>query len=133
MTSRRFVTLLAAITAAVLAPAAAGQLGPPPGAKLSIEKLLRIDDFINAEVAAGKIPGAIVLIHRHGKPVYFKTFGKRDVEAGTAMTEDAIFPIHSVTKTIPSVSAMMLVDRGTIALDDPVSKFIPSFAGMEVG
>ena len=49
------------------------------------------------------------------------------------MTEDAIFPIHSVTKTITSVAAMMLVDRGKIALDDPVSKYIPSFAGMKVG
>src|SRR3979490_3218664 len=136
MFSRRCVTLLATIIAAVAsAPAllaAAAQLGPPPGARLSLEKLARIDDFINAEVAAGKIPGAIVLIQRHGKPVYFMTFGKRDAEAGTAMTEDAIFPIHSVTKTITSVSAMMLVDRGKIALDDPVSKYIPSFAGMTV-
>ena len=49
------------------------------------------------------------------------------------MTEDAIFPIHSMTKTITSVSAMLLVDRGQIALDDPVSKYIPSFAGMKVG
>jgi CubicO group peptidase (beta-lactamase class C family) len=49
------------------------------------------------------------------------------------MTEDAIFPIHSVTKTITSVAAMMLVDRGRIALDDPVSKYIPSFADMKVG
>ena len=137
MFSRRCVTLLATIIAAVAsAPgllAAAAQLGPPRGARLSLEKLARIDDFINAEVAAGKIPGAIVLIQRHGKPVYFKTFGKRDVEAGTAMTEDAIFPIHSVTKTVTSVSAMMLVDRGKIALDDPVSKYIPSFAAMKVG
>src|SRR3982075_1869382 len=137
MFSRRCVTLLATIIAAVAsAPAllaAAAQLAPPPGARLSLEKLARIDDFINAEGAAGKTPGAIVLIQRHGKPVYFKTFGKRDVEAGTAMTEDAIFPIHSVTKTVTSVSAMMLVDRGKIALDDPVSKYIPSFAGMKVG
>ena len=49
------------------------------------------------------------------------------------MTADTIFPIYSVTKTITSVAAMMLVDRGKIALDDPVSKYIPSFAGMKVG
>ena len=49
------------------------------------------------------------------------------------MTADTIFPIHSVTKTITSVAAMMLVDRGKIALADPVSKYIPSFAGMKVG
>jgi CubicO group peptidase (beta-lactamase class C family) len=49
------------------------------------------------------------------------------------MTADSIFPLHSVTKTITSVAAMMLVDRGKIVLDDPVSKYIPSFAGMKVG
>src|SRR5258705_13403760 len=137
MYSCRPNALLAAILVAVsmgrALPAAAVQLGPPPGATLSIEKLLRIDDFINAEIATGKIPGAIVLIQRHGKPVYFRTFGKRDVDAGITMTEDAIFPIHSVTKTITSVAAMMLVDRGKITLDEPVSKYIPSFAGMKVG
>jgi CubicO group peptidase (beta-lactamase class C family) len=128
-----FAAVAAAVSASVSLPAAAVQLGPPPGAVLSIEKLSAIDDFINGEVAAGRIPGAIVLIQRHGKPVYFKCFGKRDVDKGTPMTADAIFPIHSVTKTITSVAAMMLVDRGRISLDDPVSKYIPSFAGMKVG
>jgi CubicO group peptidase (beta-lactamase class C family) len=126
---------LAAIAAFALVTTAlsAADFGPPPNAKLSLEKLSRIDSFINAQVATGQIPGAIVLIQRHGQPVYFKCFGKRDVEAGIDMTPDAIFPIHSVTKTITSVAAMMLVDRGKIALDDPVSKYIPSFAGMKVG
>src|SRR6476659_3346600 len=128
-----FAAILVAVSMARALPAAAVQLGPPPGATLSIEKLSRIDNFINAEIATGKIPGAIVLIQRHGKPVYFRTFGKRDVDAGIAMTDDAIFPIHSVTKTITSFAAMMLVDRGKIALEDPVSKYIPSFAGMKVG
>ena len=118
---------------AVPLSAAAVELGPPPGAVLSREKLSTIDDFINGEIASGNIPGAIVLIQRHGQPVYFKCFGKRDVEKATPMTADAIFPIHSVTKTITSVAAMMLVDRGKIALDDPVSKYIPSFAAMKVG
>src|SRR5258708_21169992 len=79
------------------------------------------------------MPGGIVLTQHHGQPVYFKCFGKRDVEKGTPMTADAIFPIHSVTKTVTSFAGMMLVDRGKIALDDPVSKYIPSFAGMKVG
>ncbi|MES2194665.1 MAG: serine hydrolase domain-containing protein [Pseudomonadota bacterium] len=120
-------------TAALSLPSAAGAFGPPPGAELSVEKLQRIDDFLNGEIASGKIPGAIVLIQRHGRPVYFKSFGKRDVVTGVPMTMDSIFPIHSVTKTITSVAVMMLVDRGKIALDDPVSKYIPSFAGMKVG
>jgi CubicO group peptidase (beta-lactamase class C family) len=133
----RFATLLAGLTAAISAatplPAAEVRLGPPPGAVLSVEKLSAIDDFIKGEVAAGRIPGANVLIEHHGKPVYFKSFGKQDVGAGTPITADSIFPIHSLTKTITSVAAMMLVDRGKIALDDPVSKYIPSFAGMKVG
>jgi len=135
VSSRRQMYLLAVV--AVLAwwdaslPAAA--FGPPPNAPLSLEKLARIDDFLNGQVAQGEIPGAIVLIQRHGKPVYFKWFGKRDVDAGIDMTPDAIFPLHSVTKTITSFAAMMLVDRGAIKLDDPVAKYIPSFAGMKVG
>ena len=125
--------MLAAISPAAPLSATTVQLGPPPGAELSVEKLSPIEDFINGEIAAGRIPGAIVLIQRHGKPVYFKCFGMRDVDRGTPMTADAIFPIHSVTKTITSVAAMMLVDRGQLALDDPVSKYIPSFAGIKVG
>jgi len=117
----------------MVATVSAAQLGPPPHAVLSREKLSAIDDFLNGEIASGNIPGGIVLIQHHGQPVYFKCFGKRDVEKGTPMTADAIFPIHSVTKTITSVTAMMLVDRGKIALDDPVSKYIPSFAGTKVG
>jgi CubicO group peptidase (beta-lactamase class C family) len=124
---------IALVIGALSSPLSAAEFGPPPGAHLSLEKLSRIDDFLNQETATGKIPGAIVLIQRHGKPVYFKCFGKRDVEAGIDMTPDAIFPIHSVTKTITSFAAMMLVDRGKIALDDPVSKYIPSFANMKVG
>ncbi len=126
-------SLCATLFAAMVAVVSAAQLGPPPHAVLSREKLSPIEDFLNGEIASGKIPGAIVLIQRHGQPVYFKCFGKRDVEKGTPMTADAIFPIHSVTKTITSVAAMMLIDRGKIALDDPVSKYIPSFAGMKVG
>jgi CubicO group peptidase (beta-lactamase class C family) len=113
-------------------PSAAADFRPPPNARLSLEKLAAIDDFVNADIAAGRIPGAIVLIQRHGQPVYFKCFGMRD-NSGTPMTPDAIFPIHSVTKTITSVAALMLVDRGKIRLDDPVSKYIPSFANMKVG
>jgi CubicO group peptidase (beta-lactamase class C family) len=126
---------LALLVAALLflaLPSVASDFGPRPGANLSVEKLAAIDDFVNGEVAAGRIPGAIVLVQRHGQPVYFKCFGQRD-NSGTPMTPDAIFPIHSVTKTITSVAALMLVDRGKIAFDDPVSKYIPSFAGMKVG
>jgi CubicO group peptidase (beta-lactamase class C family) len=102
-------------------------------AVFSPEKLARIDDFFNNEVATGKIPGAMVLIKQHGQQVYFKSFGLRDVETGVPMTPDTIFPLHSMTKTITSFAAMTLVDQGKLKLDDPVSKYIPSFANMKVG
>ena len=125
--------VLAALSLASSARAETAPFGPPPGAELSVAKLAAIDGFVAGEVAAGHIPGAIVLVEQHGRPLYLKCFGKRDAEAGTPMTEDAIFPIHSVTKTITSFAAMMLVDRGGIALGDPVSKYIPSFAGLKIG
>ena len=128
-----FAAVVAAASFAASVPAGTPELGPLPHAVLSRERLSAIDDFLNGEIAAGNIPGAIVLIQHHGQPVYLKSFGERDVEAGTPMTADTIFPIHSVTKTITSMAAMMLVDQGKIALDDPVSKYIPSFAGMKVG
>jgi CubicO group peptidase (beta-lactamase class C family) len=134
--TRTVVALIALLTLLSPAPFARAEMaafGPPPGAKLSVEKLSTIADFINGEIAAQRIPGAIVLVQQHGKPVYLKWFGLRDPDKETPMTEDAIFPIHSVTKTVTSVAAMMLVDRGKIGLDDPVSKYIPSFAAMKVG
>src|SRR5437868_1820120 len=131
-TSASLFAIAAAISVAS-SHAAATDFGPSPGANLSIAKLAPIQSFVDGEIAARRIPGAIVLIQRHGQPIYLQCFGKSNVESGTPMAVDAIFPIHSVTKTITSVAAMMLVDRGKIALDDPISKYIPSFAGMKVG
>jgi CubicO group peptidase (beta-lactamase class C family) len=127
------VSLPALFLSANPAQADGAPFGPPPGATLAVEKLAPIEAFVNGEVEAGRIPGAVVLIEQHGRPVYLKWFGQRDVDKGVAMTKDAIFPIHSVTKTITSIAALMLVDRGKIALDDPVTKYIPSFAGQKVG
>jgi CubicO group peptidase (beta-lactamase class C family) len=128
-----FGAALVATMAVMPSLAGGATFGPRPGAELSVEKLAPIEGFINGEVAAGRIPGAIVLVQQHGQPIYLKSFGLRDPDKGVPMTLDAIFPIHSVTKTITSFAAMMLVDRGKIALDDPVSKYIPSFADMKVG
>src|SRR4051794_6549511 len=64
--------------------------------KLSPARLNRITDFFNHEVAAGKIPGAIVSIQRRGKPAYFRTFGVRDVKTRAPMTPDTIFRLYSM-------------------------------------
>jgi CubicO group peptidase (beta-lactamase class C family) len=134
MSSRRYAALLAAIwlIAFCAAPSRADDAAAKP-AVFSLEKLGRIDDFFNNEVATGKIPGAMVLIRQHGRQVYFKSFGMSDTDTGRSMMPDTIFPLHSMTKAITSFAAMTLVDQGRLKLDDPVSKYIPSFARMKVG
>jgi CubicO group peptidase (beta-lactamase class C family) len=134
ISSRCHAALLAAVllTVSGVASAQTDAAAPKPAAFLP-EKLGRIDDFFNNEIATGKIPGAMVLIKQHGREVYFKTFGVSDTDTGRPMTPDTIFPLHSMTKTITSFAAMTLVDQGKLKLDDPVSKTIPSFARMKVG
>ena len=105
----------------------------PGAAAPSPARLQRLSDFFDNEVATGKLPGAIVLIQQHGRPVYFKCFGVRDVATKQAMTPDTIFALHSMTKPITSVAAMMLIDEGMLALADPVAKYIPAFADVKVG
>jgi CubicO group peptidase (beta-lactamase class C family) len=99
----------------------------------SADRLERITEFFNNEIATGRLPGAVVLIQQHGKPVYLKSFGVRDVMTNVPMSADTIFALHSMTKPVTSVAAMMLVDAGKLKLPDPVSKFIPDFADAKVG
>ena len=73
------------------------------------------------------------VIQQHGKPVYLKCFGVQDIATKIAMTSDTIFALHSMTKPITSVAAMMLIDAGKLSLADPVSKFIPGFSDAKVG
>ena len=101
--------------------------------KFSPDKLARIGDFIRNDVTAGKIPGAVILIQQHGHPVYFESFGVRDVESRRPMTADTIFRMYSMSKAVTSVAAMMLVEDGKLGLDEPVAKYIPDFAGVKVG
>jgi CubicO group peptidase (beta-lactamase class C family) len=95
--------------------------------------LARIGDYVRNEVATGMIPGAVLLIQQHGKPVYLESFGVRDPGSSRPMTTDTIFQIYSMSKAVTSVAAMMLVDDGKLALDDPVSKYIHAFADAKVG
>jgi CubicO group peptidase (beta-lactamase class C family) len=105
----------------------------PASTTLSPEKLARVGDYIRQEIAAGTIPGAVILIQQHGHPVYFESFGVRDVASKRPMTADTIFRIYSMSKPITSVAAMMLVEDGKLALGDPVAKYIPAFANVKVG
>jgi CubicO group peptidase (beta-lactamase class C family) len=105
----------------------------PRGTAPSADGLQRLTQFFDNEVATKKIPGAVVLIRQHGVPIYFKCFGVRDIATKQVMTPDTIFALHSMTKPITSLAAMMLIDEGMLALADPVSKYIPAFAAVQVG
>jgi CubicO group peptidase (beta-lactamase class C family) len=137
MNSRQAVQSLISgvlLTMAIVSSAfAEGSFDIPAGAHFNLEKLQRVGEFIRGEIADGKIPGAILLIQQHGKPVYHEFFGVRDVATRLPMTDDTIFRLYSMSKPITSVAAMMLVDEGRLKLDDPVAKYIPSFAEVRVG
>jgi CubicO group peptidase (beta-lactamase class C family) len=127
------VTLaLLVLALAVGGPNTASAESQLPFRDFSREKLAPVGDYIRNEIASGKIPGAILLIQQHGRPVYYEKFGVRDVATGLPMSDDTIFRIYSMSKPLTSVAAMMLVEDGKLALGDPVSKYIASFAGMKV-
>ena len=103
------------------------------GAHFNRDKLAKVTEFFKNEVATGKIAGANVLIQQHGKPVYHETFGVQDVVSNAPITDKTIFRLFSMTKAITSIVAVQLIEDGTIKLEDPVAKYIPSFANVKVG
>jgi CubicO group peptidase (beta-lactamase class C family) len=112
---------------------AEGTFDIPAGAHFNPQKLARIGEYFRDQIANGKIPGAVLLIQQHGKPVYHEFFGVQDVVSKAPMTDDTIFRLYSLTKPITSVAAMMLIDERKLGLDDPVAKYIPSFGKAKVG
>ncbi len=125
-----------AVWIAFTAPPSAADPGTfdlPPGAHFNPLGLDRVSEYLSEQVAQGKIPGAVLLIEQHGKPIYHEFFGVRDVATQLSMSDDTIFRLFSMTKPITSVVAMMLIEEGKFKLDDPVAKYIPSFANVKVG
>lgn len=104
----------------------------PAKAGLSETKLAEVDQFMERQVADQKIAGGIVMVSRGGKIGLFHTYGSMDREAKKPMQADTIFRIYSMSKAITTAAALTLVDAGKIGLDDPVSKFIPSFTNLKV-
>jgi CubicO group peptidase (beta-lactamase class C family) len=119
------------LTAATALPARAYEI--PAGAHFNPDRLARVGEFFKNEVATGKISGAVVLIQQHGKAVYHESFGVQDVVSKAPITDKTIFRLFSMTKAITAVVSMQLLEEGKIKLDDPVSKYIPSFANVRVG
>ena len=129
---------LAFIVAAVLccpAYAFAAEALPrakPEDAGMSSERLADIGKALNAEIARGQMPGAVVAVARKGKLVFFEAFGFRDKDAGAPMTTDAIFNIASMTKPMTPVAALQLYEQGRVLMDDPLAKYFPKFGDTKV-
>ena len=104
----------------------------PARAGMSEAKLADVDKFMERQVAEQKIAGGIVAISHEGKIGFFHTYGQMDREANQPMRPDTIFRIYSMSKAITTAAALTLCDAGKVGLDDPVSKYIPSFANLKV-
>ena len=133
------LALLASFALVVLASPygrAAEQLLPKGDAAalgFAPDRLARIDARLKADSAAKTIPGAVLLIARNGKIAHFEAYGERDPQTKAPMTRDSIFRIYSMTKPIVTLAAMMQVEEGRYYIGDPVAKFIPAFAKVQVG
>ena len=95
-------------------------------------KLARITGAMQGFIDRGETAGMNLLIARHGVTVYEECLGLADIEAGKPMTAGTIFRIHSMSKPITMVAALILHERGCLDLDDPISKYILAFKGQSV-
>ncbi len=135
------ISLKALCTAALMMPLATGVLAngkdPLPRADaqsvgLSPERLARIGTALKSEIEKGRLPGAVVAIARRGKLAYYESFGALDPATKTPMPIDAIFSIASMTKPIVSVGIMILHEEGKLSIADPIGKYLPPMANMQV-
>jgi len=99
---------------------------------MSSKRLERVTAFIKEYIDNSQIAGAVTLVARKGKIVHYEAQGWRDKDAGQTMGKDAIFSLASMTKPIVSTALMMLWEDGRFMLDDPISKWLPSYAHKEV-
>jgi CubicO group peptidase (beta-lactamase class C family) len=104
----------------------------PEDVGLSSAGLDRAIGYVTGCVERGEIAGVVMVVSRHDQVVQLACVGQRDSDAGRPMEPDTIFRIASMTKPITSVGALMLVEAGRLRLDDPVSRYIPEFADVEV-
>ena len=116
-------------------PASAARKGltptDPESVGLLASQLKHIDEAVLSSIQAGEIPGAVVLVARHGRIAYFKAFGNRSVKPGQeAMTTDTIFDMASMTKVmVTAPSIMLLAEEGILRLEDKVKRYLPNFTG----
>lgn len=104
----------------------------PEVAGFSSAKLERVRKVMQRRVEENQIPGGVVAIARQGRLVFLEAYGMQDRDSKIPMTTDSIFRLYSMSKAITTAAAMMLVDEGKMALNDPVSKYLPEIAEWKV-
>jgi CubicO group peptidase (beta-lactamase class C family) len=95
-------------------------------------RLARIEPHLARYVDDGRLAGWQVVVSRRGKRALSATYGQRDKEAGLPVEQDTLWRIYSMTKPITAVTAMALYEEGAFSLNDPVSKYLPSFGDLRV-
>src|SRR5437588_1609210 len=128
----RNIKLIIAL-ASLLACSVAAQLpnSQPSAVGLSAERLARMDSIIRESIEKKELPGAVVLVARHGRVVWRRAYGARAVEPQQeAMTTDTIFDLASLTKVVATTtSIMILIEQGKVRLSDSLVRFIPEMKG----
>lgn len=104
----------------------------PRAAGFSTEGLERLASFMRRSTTSPGYLGAVTLIARDGAIVDWRAYGHRDIARRQPMKKDAIFRVYSMTKTVATVAALMLVDEGKLALDAPIAEHLPEFADTQV-
>ncbi len=107
-------------------------LAKPESVGLSSERLNRIGTAVQKSIDEKRLAGAVTLVERRGKIVWYKAQGMQDREAGKAMPPDALFRICSMTKPITTLAVMMLYEEGRFNLEDPISKYLPEFKNPKI-
>ena len=105
----------------------------PAAARFDPARCTQLLQTLQAQVDVGRLPGAVLLIARQGQVLLHEAIGSLDPASGTPMPLDAIFRIYSMTKPLVSVATMQLVERGKLQLTDPVARYLPAFADVQLG
>ncbi len=115
-------------------PLFAGELvrAKPESVGMSSEKLALITSVMQKKVENGNIAGAITIVARHGKIVYWEAVGLADLNTKKPMNPDALVRMYSMSKPITSVAVLMLVEQGKLGLDEPLAKYLPAFEKVQV-
>ncbi len=98
----------------------------------SSQRLERLHTAMQQEVDQKRLAGIVTILARHGKVVEERTYGKKDIASGAPMTKDTIFRIYSMSKPVTGVAMMILYEEGKWYPADPISKYIPEFAHLQV-